>query len=364
MSAASVAATGIESIGKLIATLNDLKDREINSLTKFNNKYLISSRVYIEDTIAEDPVIPALVKMANQMFASQVLVALSLDNLVVGGKTAKQMISAVSTEQFETIVDLAEDLFGKDNVQIASVEESKQSEELKEKIRQLNVAAKGDADKVDASHLFTGRMMELKIGDKSNPATLYFFVQLFPYILPKVVVEAFIGNNTIPSKELRKAQLHAGEISFFKDYLFCRDLVNKRRKALKADKNGILREIEDFRMQSAKKSMANFKPGAIVNRNAASTITIVRKSTIEKLCTELGINLSNYEHRQRIFDNTFGLMMYVYDPDYDIIDLYMNGVQARGEYKSAMVQSAAKKDDLMDIKQLLTIMAAGNAPKF
>lgn len=355
----------IQGIGQLMAILNEYKDRKINSLTQFNAKYLISSRVYIEEEIASDPLVPSLLKLANQIFAGQVVTAIGLNNICCGGKTAREMLSPVSAEAFVDIVATLKEQYGKDQVQVTALE-ANGDPELKEEVKKLNsVGSKSDVEKVDATHLFCGRLMELKVGSKEDAATIYFYVQLFPYILPKIVLEAFISNNIDIPKEIRKAQMKAGEISFWKDYVFEIDRVAKRKKALMMDKDGILREVEQNRQTSLFRSLVSFfQKAESRNRNTASTITIIRKSTLDKLCRDYGLNMKNFADRQNIFTNTFGMMMFVYDPDYNTIDLYMNGIQARGEYNVAMVQSAAKKDDAMDIKQLLTIMAAGNAPKF
>ena len=370
--ASAVSKEVVQGIGDLLALLASYKDRKINSLTEFNKKTLISSRVYIEDNIAAEPLIPSLMKLALRTYSGMVFTALGLSNLIVHGKPVRNLLAAVATENFKDANDLIEMFSGmpKMNVepsfeaQAVNTGDKEKDKEVEKVITALN-SGKDKNTKVEAEDLFCGKIMDVTIGTAKDNITIPFIVQLFPYILPKVVMEEFMSNHIDPPKALRKAQYKAGEISFWKDYIFECDRVRKRKKALMADKDGILREVEDARTAAQNKGLLNFivEKGSI-NRNAASSITIIRKSTLDKLCRDFGVNMRNLSDRQRIFTNIMGMMIFAYDPDYNTIDLYMNGVQAHGEYTASMVQSAAKKDDAFDLKTLLTIMAAGNAPKF
>ena len=364
---AKAAADGVQTLSEL---WSQLLDRQTNSLTAFTKKTLISSRVYIEDGIAAEPIIPNLMKLANRMYAGMVFAALGLSQAISGGKTVRDMLSPVATENFMKISDLIAQNFG-DLVPGNEALENKDEDDKKTPKEKSDDAKRACAEinekniKVDAADLFCGKLLEITLGRGDNAVKVPFFVQLFPYILPKIVLEEFMSNHIDPPKALRKAAWKAGEISFWKDFVFECDRVQKRKKALIADKAGILREIEDIRAGQFGKSLRNFLVAkGSVNRNAASSIVIIRKATLDKLCRDFGINMKNMADRQRIFSNIFGMMIFAYDPDYNTIDLYMNGINARGEYTAAMVQSATKKDDALDLKTLLTIMAAGGAPKF
>ena len=94
-------------IGDLMAIIQGIRDRSVNSLTAYTKQTLISSRVYIEDIIADDPNVMNILVFLNQMHGSFVLSALGLSNLIGSCKTAKRMISAVGTEGFmEKLVGL------------------------------------------------------------------------------------------------------------------------------------------------------------------------------------------------------------------------------------------------------------------
>lgn len=358
--------TGKAAVGaasELMAVIDEAKDRNINSLSEYTKRTLLSSRVYVEDVIANESVIPGLLKMINTLYASMCMVALRLNDIVTGGRSVRNMLGAISTEEFHLAVDLIKDQFGDKNVTVKdvtpSVEDNEQSDGgSSTSVRTVNVSA-------DATHLFTGRLMEVDIGSGNNKASIYFIVQLVPYIVPSPTMEEFLKLNSKPLKSLRWAQYKAGEISFWKDFVFECDRVEKRRKALRADKDGVLREMEDKRTGGLWRSIKNwFKSGNdVVNRNVANSIIVCSKSRMDRACRELGLNIRNYNDRQKILAGTFSLLIAVYDPNYGTIDLYLNGIRNRAEYTDQMVQSFVKKDNAgqIDLKQILPLIAAGNA---
>lgn len=328
-------------IGDLMAIIQGIRDRSVNSLTAYTKQTLISSRVYIEDIIADDPNVMNILVFLNQMHGSFVLSALGLSNLIGSCKTAKRMISAVGTEGF------MEKLVGTEDAQ-----EKKYNYDIKEV-------------KTDPKSLFVGRILEASVGIGNEQAKLSFLVQLVPMLIPTIVTEQFLANNAEPSKVLRWAQVKTGEIKFWRDFVFETDRIQKRSKALRVDKEGILRELEDTRKAQVRKGLMNYIAISkdAVRRNVANSIMVCSKRTMDTVCSELGINMKNPKDRQNVMTNTMTMMIAVYDPNYQMVDVYYNGLDTRGEYSIKMLEGFAKKESSIDLKQLLTIIAAGSAPR-
>lgn len=346
----------VSTVTDLMSVVEEAKDRNISSLSEYTKQTLISSRVYIEDIISGEPTVVNILKLCNQIYAGMVFCALGLNNIISGGHTVRQMLSAVATE---SVYKSAKDLISG----FGDAEPSNESSDDKEKSK---VGIKDVKMETDASKLFTGRLLEAKLGTGNEAATLYFFVQMLPKILPGLVLDQFIGNHIEPSRALRWAQWKAGEISFWKDFVFECDRVAKRRKALKLDKDGILREVEDTRDQGFFKKIWNWiKPNTVMtNHNAANSMIVISKARMDRICRDNAIKLENFQQRQKLMSTLMTLLLVVYDPRYETIDLFMNGIQNYGQYNSKMVEAATKKDDGVDLKQLMTLIAAGSAPKF
>lgn len=346
----------VSTVTDLMSVVEEAKDRNISSLSEYTKQTLISSRVYIEDIISGEPTVLDILKLCNQIYAGMVFCALGLNNVIAGGRTVRQMLGAVSTED---VYKSAKDLVSGFGDAEPSTEDNSSDEKSKTGIKDVKM-------EVDASKLFTGRLLEAKLGSGKDTATLYFFVQMLPKILPGLVLDQFIGNHIEPSRALRWAQWKAGEIKFWKDFVFECDRVAKRRKALKLDKDGILREVEDQRDQGFFKKLWNWiKPNTVVtNHNAANSMIVISKARMDRICRDNAIKLENFQQRQKLMSALMTLILVVYDPRYETIDLFLNGIQNYGQYNSKMVESVTKKDDGVDLKQLMTLIAAGSAPKF
>ena len=344
----------VDTVSNLMEVVEEAKDRGISSLSEYTKQTLITSRVYIEDIISGEPTAINILKLCNQIYAGMVFCALGLNNVISGGRTVRHMLSAVSTEDvYKSVKDLVAG-FG-------------DAEPSNEDSGNMNLDGTKEVKiETDATKLFTGRLVEAKLGNGDHSANLYFFVQMLPKILPGIVLDQFIGNHVEPSKALRWAQWKAGEIKFWKDFIFECDRVAKRKKALKLDKDGILREVEDARDQGFFKKIWNWiKPNTVMtNHNAANSIILISKQRMDRICRDNGIKLENFQQRQKLMSSLMSLMIVVYDPNYETVDLFMNGIQNYGQYSAKMVESATKKDDDVDLKQLMTLIAAGSAPKF
>ena len=354
-------------VKELMDKLEDFKDQSVVSLTEYTKRTLITSRVYVEDQLASEDITPKLLAMLNSMYSGFVLTALGLNNLIINGRNVRQMTAPIATEAYhDSFADLVKTGFGDPSL------EGNDDDDAKEKIKGFSVDPKKIDPKLEADSktLFTGRLLQANIpcpgpDGKMGTFPLFFYVQLLPTIVPGPTMSEFLRANVSPTLKLRWAMWKAGEIRFWKDFVFECDRVAKRKKALKVDKDGFLREMEDRRAQLLKQKMANYKnkDAEARRRNLCNSIVIVTKRTIEGVCRDNGINLKSFTQRQELMQDTFAVMMCVVDTNYGTIDLYMNGIEGRGEYSAKMIEAAAKKgDNALDVKELLALISAGSMP--
>lgn len=352
---ADAANKAIGTVSEVVSAINDLKDRATTSLTAYAKQTLITSRVYVEDELATEDITPKLMKLLNQMYSGFILCAVGVSQIVCGGKIVKNMAAAISTENFKSIKDLT-DAFGDPEPATEGQDQggTSISPELEKKMQ------------AESARLFCGHVMEFDVPtEEGKIVPLYFYVQLLPQVIPGVVMTEFLRANASPSLKLRWAMWKAGEIKFWKDFVFECDRVAKRKKALKVDKDGILREMEDKRSAALKKKVAQMKDKATRRRNLCNSIIICTKRSLDNVCKDLGINMKSYAQRDELMNDLMAIMLCVVDPNYGTVDLYMNGIEARGEYNAKMIDAASKSGkDQLDVKEMLTLISAGSMPKF
>ena len=350
-------------ISELMDRIHDCRDMNVTSLTAFAKRTLITSRVYVEEQLSTEDVTYKLLKVLNSIYSGFIMCAVGLTNLVVGGRTVREMLNPIATENFIKFNDLIASGFGDPEKKATpALEDNNQQQDNIGALRVDEKKLESASDK-----LFTGRLLSMNVPTPDGKAfPLYFYVQLLPKVIPEVVMSEFLRANMSPTRSFRWAQWRAGEISFWKDFVFEADRVAKRQKALKADKDGILREVEDHRARMLKKKMANFKTKEAYarQRNLCNSIIICTKRTMDNCCQEIGVNLKNVAQRNEFMDDLFAVMLAVVDTNYGTIDLYMNGIEGRGEYTSKAIDAATKNGKELDMKEIMTLISAGSAPRF
>lgn len=353
----------IGSVLQLMEYIRDAKDRSIDSLSEYTKKTMVMSRAYIETSLTDEDGITPIMKFVNKMLFGFVTCAVGLNQTISGGRTVRDMTSVISTEDFHNFVETIRDKFGDQNVTIRDVAglEDNNQKETDEEVQKVG----GFKEMKINEDLFSGRLVEctIAIGNNDSKVTFYFYVQVIPYNLPSKVMEQFIGMNFPPSFANRWAAFRAGEISFWKDLVFEADLVQKRQKALKADREGILREVEDHKQKQISKSIVAMSPVANKNHNSASSILIVSRRTIERVMKDMGLDYRRYDVREKIMNSTMSLLLVVFDPNYNTVDIFVKGIQHAGNYSIEKIKASVGKESKDDMKTLMQMLAAGSMPR-
>lgn len=191
----------------------------------------------------------------------------------------------------------------------------------------------------------------------------YLYVQLIPYVLKPEVVNGYIGANFNPPLSRRWMQLRAGEISFWNDFIFTRDLIKKQAEALKKDRSGVIGEMMSKNRNKLWRwflGLTGFRP---VSHNTANTIMICSKESFMKACSENAINFENFTQRQRYFNKTWSMIICVVDRTYNLVDMYLNGLDFKGTYTYELLNKVGTKgQDAFNLKEIMSAFSQGIAP--
>ena len=216
-------------------------------------------------------------------------------------------------------------------------------------------------------NLPSGRIIQINFGniggDKNHGFMINLLLQLSPRFIPEDVAAQFIKMNFTPSIKQRWMQVSAGEISFISDFIMGMDRRKQRRKAMKQDKDGLLREMIERQENSLSNSwlkLAFIQPD---RQNIANTILIFDKTTFEKACSNAGLRFKNYNQRQKFFSKTFSMMIHVVDPMFNKVTTYYHGLDAVSEFTFDQIKRNSKTENV-DLMQVMKSYAQGMAPKF
>lgn len=365
------------------------------SLTEFAKQSMINSRVYIEKNLATDEILTPLMQNIMSLYCGLVFTAVNLNQNICGSKTVRDISSTVSSAEafdarqksntFDSAMSLMKDYFvgsNKDkslNRPYASMKRNSDNDANRTQIISDNrqIDNRNYSTKIDSKpssvidpepksvSLPSGRILNIPmLTDGKSSFNLQLLIQLFPFFIETDVAQEFINLNFTPSFWRRFTQFQAGEISFFKDFIFSCDLREKRMKALIKDKTGGLADMINKQKNAVASHWMNFlrKPGT-EKINIASTILILNKNSVDKALNKNGIDLKSSSNRKKFFENSYCMMLVVVDQMYNEVDIYYNGIEAVSTFKYEQIKRESKKDST-DLVSIMKSYAQGLAPKF
>ena len=375
-------------LADLVAAIRDAKQGMTSSLTQFTKNMNVMGRVYIEDSIAADPIAPSLMSSYHQIYISYIMSALNLDSYCMNGRTVRQLYEIVQTEDFHrdpssVIADYFSHVIkpvlthaNNDNVGEVSDEyyfnwlKTKSIAPIKGSFESNGIYQLDN----DAQRLVAGRLLEFELqapvtqGDKIVNQTnfkAYMYVQLIPYIMNSETMATFLRANYETNLKIRWDKLRTGEIAFWHDFVFALDLVRQQAQVLKNDRTGVVSEMMNMNRNKLFRWLAGLIDIMPESHNLANAIMIIDRNTFRQTTNEYHIDFRNTEVRQKFFNKTFTMIIGIVDLTYQTVDMYFNGIQMMGTYTFDMINKVGTKGkDNFNLKEVMQAFSQGMTPRF
>ena len=348
--------------GILQSLTTEVADNTNVSLTAYAKSGRITSRVFIDASISQDPVTTDILKTVHTQYCAFILIALQMSQLVSKSQNVQDILRVVATEDSKIHEDIAGEFALENQQALKAVGPEKTSQKTVEQVSGKVVSFAGD------THIPAGRVIEVTMTNPENPehkVTVNLFVQLTPYIVPAELAVLFIVKDKSPTFYQRWIQWRTGEISFFKDLILQCDRAKAREKLLKMDPSGSAAAM----IQAQGKSRWTFaenlsKESAQKARNIANTVLIFSQETMDRAKVEGGVDFSVYRSRQDYFDSTYALMIVVVDQMYNQVTIYYNSIEEAATYSFDQMQTATKNGSGTDLVAIMNALNQGRTPKF
>ena len=151
--------------------------------------------------------------------------------------------------------------------------------------------------------------------------------------------------------------MRSGELKFWREFVFMQDIIENQRKALIRDKSGYL---SSMLAQSTKNTAAAAISGSASVATASSTI-MVSAETARQIELECGFKFDDYGSRQRVFESTFAMLLFVVDTEWEMVKIYHRGIEHPTRLTIKELKSAGKGNG-PDIAEILKAYQLGRAP--
>lgn len=367
----------------------------------------IMSRVFVEETVLDEPVLSNLIKTCHDWYAAQIISALQVSQMVTEHRSVQQMLSLVQTGQNEREKSMVANLskeaalglrelnrryngqesFLANYVGEAAVEAfssygpntiKDQTQHIREDLGLKQAKREAAAfDNPNTASVRSVKPSENKIGpmgelfevtltnpnDKGLSLKVPIYIQMQPSIVPASIAARFIDMNVPASTWQRWTQMRAGELSFWKDFIFQRDHI-LRLKAISKDP-ATAAAFNDFQKTIAKKD--RYALGDVTDRttanhsqNLANSVVIFTEDTVAQAKSDSGIDLHNEADRKRYFRNAYAMIVIVVDPMHQRVTIYFNGIDGALNCSYSEFKPKDSKFDPNEFMQALTAFSTNS----
>jgi hypothetical protein len=165
--------------------------------------------------------------------------------------------------------------------------------------------------------------------------------------IPEEVLVELVGDKSInQSFKERLFDVAAGKIGWM-DLIFCMDLFRERKRLIAKDKTEIVRQVRERQLKH--------KRAGLMTGNASmaemSNIYVISTDTSDQLKARFGLDLDNFQQRQKAFENTSGMIFVVVDIDNERATFYTDTIARSTNIGLVDIKTAnkAKDGNIMDI---------------
>ena len=385
MAGFGAAVTGMITYGKMAKHGYDVS--VTMSPTRAAAANIISARCYIVDTLQNIPEVALVFKTAHLMYCSLVSTILYNRAGIERGVSAQDAIGSVATRSsWESYSDSVS--------KIDSLNSSMEFMGIYQKDHKIMVPQNvvkydqngnriGDDDDVGATHdiravetksiretmFAAGTTLTINTTQITPNGTPFrqqytITVRIDPYAVSPQSMEHILEYGLRSPKILAKLHRNSHEVGFWNKFVNFLNM-NKAEKSdyeiAKNDKDfGAFLRDRARKQRVFKENRADALLTGSLQRasaNLANTILFVDEETVRHVKAKTGLDFTHESIRDKFFDQTFAMMMFVFDQHYQRVTIYMNGL----DIVSHMTYADFKDKQKMDANMILQMMAGANS---
>lgn len=210
----------------------------------------------------------------------------------------------------------------------------------------------------EANALSVGKMLEVTIQSGNNRAAINVAVRVLANaVSPTTLTHNLSENRKNSTAKERYYGMRAGSLKFLKDIIFTQDLIEAHKKSRVRDADNV---FDDIRARRNKNTLAAiFRSG--VSFGTASNIVVMTDQTRKEIEAESGLNLSYFKDRERIFADTYTMLMAVVDTEWEQVIIYHRSLDRPSELSLKDIKSSERRGG-PDVGEILKAYQLGNSP--
>lgn len=370
--------TGIDMAGKLADTMRAAKS---DSLIEYTQPARVEPIVLMDQKVVGLPYTGDVMQSLTSLFSGYYLQAVAL-SVNVGRVDVIKLLDKLNPKR-NPMDNLANNQYITDGVsKVVGSLESAQSYAFKLPVPGETVSIEGfsfEAAEDDSSsghlsgqamrsqqllqemtNLSVGKLLEVEVEDGGKRAVFPISVRMIVSgIGPKELVHTLSQGSKNTGMKERYHLWRSGQLEFMRDLVMCQDLIESHKNTLLKDSSGIYEEIRRRRRGNKLSAIFSAQPSVAT----ASNIIVMSKESAKNLEREIGGRLKDFRTREKIFKETYTMIMVVIDPDWDHVTFYHRSIELPTELSVKELQ-ATNKSKGPDVAEILKAYQMGNSPSF
>lgn len=190
----------------------------------------------------------------------------------------------------------------------------------------------------EVESLAVGKLLSVTISDGDKEAKLPVLIRLIPAAVPPSSLVHMFSAGGRDSWAQRMFMVKTGQIKFWKDFVLGQDMIDEHFRALMNDKSGVFKMITDRRRNNSAKALQSGR----VSVADASNIAIVSSDTLKQATGKLFGKIEQDSVRKTIFDNSYLLMLIVVDERWQRVQIWHRGVDLSTTHKFDEIERSEK----------------------
>lgn len=218
-----------------------------------------------------------------------------------------------------------------------------------------NVTFSKTVDINEPVNLGAGRLVNVTIKENDREVTVPVLIRMNAVYIntaPLLNILAAGGEDISFGARYKKWRLDG--IDFWRDLVFCQDLIDAHKKNLRSDPSGIYLQM----MQKRQKNTAAAIMSRSMSANDASNIVIMSQETATALEMKISGKLKDFNTRQKLFQQGYGMLMFIIDKQWGRIRMYTRDIPEFTELSERDLK-ASNKGGGVDIGDVLNSFRAG-----
>lgn len=212
-------------------------------------------------------------------------------------------------------------------------------------------------DVLDPVTIAQGKMVNVTIKEDGREVVIPIHIRLNAHYMASRPLIHILGSGSEDiSFGARFKKYRLGGIDFWRDLVMCQDLIDAHKANLKADKTNVYLQMMQKRTSN---SLSSILSGSM-SANSASNITVLSKASADELELKIGGKLKDFNTRQKLFQQGYGMLMFIVDKQWGTVRMYTRDIPDHTELQERDIRASAKGNGV-DIGDVLTAFRAGGS---